>query len=57
MKADLIIKNGRVFDPVQKMDFVGDVVIKDGKIERPLKSMSTPRARPSTRRDASLCPA
>ena len=29
---DLIVKNGRVVDPAQKIDAVADVVIRDGKI-------------------------
>lgn len=31
--AQLVIKNGRIFDPAGGMDFIGDVAINDGKIQ------------------------
>ncbi len=33
MKADLVVKNGRLLDPSQKMDVVGDIAISNGRIE------------------------
>ncbi|NLI53668.1 MAG: hypothetical protein GX417_05010 [Clostridiales bacterium] len=33
MKADLVVRNGRLFDPSQNLDMVGDVAIVNGKIE------------------------
>ena len=32
MKADYIIRGGRLFDPDQQIDFVGDIAVKSGKI-------------------------
>ncbi len=31
--ADLILRNGRIIDPTQKMDEQGDILIRNGKIE------------------------
>ena len=32
MKAELLIRNGRVFDPAEKIDMIGDVAVAEGKI-------------------------
>ena len=33
MKADMLIKNGRVVDPVRNFDGRADIAVKDGRIE------------------------
>ena len=44
MKADLLIRGGRIIDPQSKLDVVGDVYIRDGLIEsvRPGGGLSVP---------------
>ena len=33
MKAALMIRNGRLFDPAQNLDMVGDIAVRNGKID------------------------
>jgi len=40
--ASLIIKNGRVIDPTQKLDQVSDVYIEDGKVSRIASDLQAP---------------
>lgn len=42
MSRDLVLKGGRIIDPSQGMDTVGDVLIRDGVIESCGSSISTP---------------
>ncbi|MCM0707775.1 amidohydrolase family protein [Faecalicatena sp. BF-R-105] len=32
MNADLMIRKGRILDPAEKIDFIGDIAVKSGKI-------------------------
>lgn len=40
--ASLLVKNGRVIDPTQKLDQVGDVYIEDGKVSRIASDLQAP---------------
>ncbi len=48
--AQLLIKNGRMFDPAAKMDFIGDLVVDHGKIQEIGKDLT---AKADTTIDAS----
>jgi len=40
--VDLFVKNGRLIDPARKLDVVGDVLIRDGKIRSVGKAVDRP---------------
>jgi dihydroorotase len=42
MSRDLLLKGGRIVDPSQGLDTVGDVLLRDGKVESCGPSISTP---------------
>jgi dihydroorotase len=42
MSRDLLLRGGRIVDPSQNMDVVGDVLLRDGKVEACGASIGTP---------------
>lgn len=42
MARDLLLRGGRIVDPSQNMDVVGDVLLRDGKVESCGTSIGTP---------------
>ncbi len=47
MSKDILIKDGHIVDPSQDIDYVGDILIADGKIKETRTQNSKPRAQNS----------
>ena len=43
----LFVKGGRIIDPAQKIDFVGDLMVEDGKVSWMMKEGQQPPDFPS----------
>ena len=41
MARDLLLRGGRIVDPSQNLDVVGDVLLRDGKVEACGSSLGT----------------
>ncbi len=56
MSQHIIIRNGRIIDPANQIDAIGDLVIKDGKIDSLFNSTSAPDAIAIDASNQIVCP-